>query len=134
MTVLSLITIGYLAFRASSKSPPSALEATYLTLFATVANLLAVGAWARIGRADPAHARSAVRRVFSIGQAWTRTAQGLEQAMASGQPARISQQAKVTLEEVSMATFLVQDAISDWNEVHSEALVEILRGREGFGG
>jgi hypothetical protein len=127
------VTIGYLAFRASSKSPPSAAEATYLTLFATITNLLAVGAWARVGRADPAHARSAVRRLFSIGQALTRTSQALERAIASGTPARVNQQAQVTLEEVSMAIFLVSDSIADWNEVHSEALREVLRDREGFG-
>ena len=74
-----------------------------------------------------------MRRLFSIGQALTRTSQALERAIASGTPARVNQQAQVTLEEVSMAIFLVSDSIADWNEVHSEALREVLRDREGFG-
>lgn len=56
-----------LAYRSQQPVPLTATEAAFLTLSASALNIAAGIGFARIGRADPTLARSAVRRLLNIG-------------------------------------------------------------------
>jgi len=53
----------------SQAVPPTVGESIFLVLLTALFNILGGNAFGRIGRADPKHARSAVRRLVSIGLA-----------------------------------------------------------------
>ena len=57
----------FLAVRSTGKSPPSDAENAALIAIAAGLNIIGASGLTRIGRADPRHARSAVRRLISVG-------------------------------------------------------------------
>jgi hypothetical protein len=108
------------AARAGSQAPPSSSE---FGIYALVSSLLSIfGGWsyARIGRTSPEHARSAVRRLLSIG----RMIRAARDSCSDG-----NQSLPQSLTEVE---WHVKDAMMDWYDVHKEALRDVLNA-EGMG-
>ncbi len=65
---LVLAGIGILVWTAYRSPQPSPNEMAMLALLAAVFNVWGGAEFAKIGRADPKHARSAVRRINNIGR------------------------------------------------------------------
>jgi len=82
LLILSGVGIAALiAYRSGQDEPPSAAESAFLVLASSALSIAGAAMFARIGRADPRHARSAVRRLISIGRDAGLATQQLELAI-----------------------------------------------------
>lgn len=123
--VLLVVGVGlalFVAYRSQGEEPPSAAEAAFLALSSSVLSIFAGSGFARIGRADPTLARSAVRRLFRIGVG---VRDSVERLDSSGHDEPTSAIAE-TVGRLSTLIPVLNDAIQDWNEVHPEALREVM--------
>jgi hypothetical protein len=101
-----------------------------LALFASFFNIWGGAQFARIGKADPKHARSAVRRLYTLGGSLIVASDDLKEAVAAGDDQKVVQCAYVLVSQVEAAQAHLLDAIGDWDDVHPEALREVLRGQQ----
>jgi hypothetical protein len=87
-----------------------------------------LGAWAfsRIGTVSPEHARSSVRRLVTIARTLTARYQTITTVLEGTNDRAKITEASIITAEVSTAILGITDAINDWNEVHPEALAEVL--------
>jgi hypothetical protein len=114
----------YIAIRSGDAVQPKADEYAVL-VFASAALSAAGGAgFARIGRADPRHARSAVRRLITAGRTVRLARQTLEADRDDMLHIRSATDLLATVEAQ------LRDGIRDWNDVHSEALREVVSREE----
>lgn len=124
---LSIVITVYLAARGSSQRPPSPAEAAALTILAGAFQILGAASISKQGRADPGHARSAVRRLLGIGIK-AQKAELLAQSAYEKGNASIRREG---LGQVSVALSYIQEetaaAIEDWNHIHADALRDLLR-------
>lgn len=120
----------WLGIRSASKEPPTLAESSVYVVFASVLQIAGGVTFAKVGRADPTHARSAVRRLHRMAVGAHSARIIVEQA--EGQPAAKQQKA---LGEISVHLSYIEesavDAIEDWNEFHRDALAKILGSGEG---
>lgn len=122
-----LITI-WLGLRSASPKPPSGSESAVLVIFSAALQIAGGATFASVGRADPGHAQSAVRRLIRVGTR-AKESEGLVQhAIEFGN----STAQKRALGQVSVSLSVIQedamDAIADWNYFHTEALKELVEG------
>lgn len=104
--------------RATSvKQPPSEPEAAALVLLSSVFQITGGTLFGRIGRTDANHARSEVRRLITIGRSLGQS-RNLLQSGDSNDLSVDRQLAGVSLQ--------LEDAIRGWNDVHKEALDEVM--------
>lgn len=101
-----------------------------MAFVATVANILGSVAFARIGSVTPQHARSSVRRLLTLARSLATQYTRMNTALAAGNDRTTVTQARIMTAEVETALLTLRDAINDWNEVHGEALTEVLRDVE----
>jgi Co/Zn/Cd efflux system component len=127
LTAVSIAAVVYLAVRSTQSTPPSGTEAAFVTFFAAATNLLGVFAFSRVGTVSPQHARSSVRRLVTIARALTARYQNVSTTLDSGTEREKLIGASVLAAEVGTAILGITDAINDWNDVHPEALAEVLR-------
>ncbi len=88
----------------------------------------------RIGRVQPGHARSAVRRLLRLGGQLESTRNDLIDSMTelshqSGSPLVA---AKPSIARMADFVGTIQDAIADWQDVHPEALRSVLESHEAL--
>jgi hypothetical protein len=136
---LTLFVVGvglavFTAYRAQQPAPLTAAEAAFLTLASSFISIAAGATFARIGRADPTLARSAVRRLLNIGQAINDCTEQLGDKTHGGDAASIREAAISCEARMGMLRREVSAAVQDWNEVHPEALVEVLASVESVRG
>jgi hypothetical protein len=125
-TIVSIAAIVYLAVRSTQKFQPSASEAAFVTLFATVTSLFGTAFFARIGRADPRQARSAVRRLLEIGLPLGKRLQRMDPLMGGGKDAEFIAEARSLAIEVEGALRGLQGSIAEWNSIHRYTLHEVM--------
>lgn len=116
----------FLAVRSADQTPPSAAENAALVAIAAGLNIVGASGLSRIGRADPRHARSAVRRLISVGSTLATAQERLARARRGEDDLR----AAVTTAEAELVSIRphLMDSVRDWNDVHNEALREVAQG------
>lgn len=129
-TALVAAGVGILAWSAFSSPLPNPSQTARLNLLAAVFNVWGGAEFARIGRADSKHARSAVRRLFSVGASLGTANDTLREAVADGEPERVLSESRVMISQVESVQRHLFDAIGDWDDVHTEALSDVLRGQQ----
>jgi len=127
LTGASVVAVVYLAIRSTQPTPQSASEAGAVAFIATVATILGSAAFATIGRVTPQHARSAVRRLLTVAQSLTTRYTRMTTVLGEGNDRSVAVEARIMNAEVESALLTLRDSINDWNEVHGEALAEVLR-------
>lgn len=126
-TAVSIAIVVYLAIRSSQPTPQTATEAGLFAVLAALANILGAIAFARVGTVTPQHARSSVRRLLTVARTLTTRYTSMTRILDSGSDKLAATEARIMTAEVQTAILSLQDAINDWNEVHGEALAEVLR-------
>lgn len=99
-----------------------------MVVVSSVLNVLGGTAFGRIGRVQPGHARSAVRRLLRVGRQVRTGRLDIEDSVSSGQAADLRAallRLDVRLDDLEG---VLKDAIADWNDVHGEALRKVLEG------
>lgn len=126
LLVASLVVTAILAVRSGAAKPPSPLEAWLLALAAATLQISAGFQFARVGRADPAHARSSVRQLQALGlraqEARAIAEKAFEQGTAQGRRDALGQ-LSVYLSEIEEHAVL---AIGAWSDFHSDAVAEMI--------
>jgi hypothetical protein len=117
----------FLGYRSQQKTPPTASEAAFLILATFLLNVAAAGLFSRIGKAEPKHARSAVRRLISIGRAVVLAREALSDGVTSGNAQELRNKVWFAEGLLEPAEQDLLDAIEDWNDIHREALREVRR-------
>ena len=119
------VTVWIGVISSSKTSPPSASELTVLLFVAAALQVWAGATFGRIGHVDPDKAKSAVRRLISIG-----IGIGELRSHLVGSESEPLQQLRVLNARIeqglTILTREVEDAVSDWNDVHAEALQNVL--------
>jgi hypothetical protein len=126
LILLGVMVLAWSAFLRTQSTPLSATEAVLLVVLSSFFNIFGGAAFGRIGRADPKHARSSVRRLLTIGRTLTISEDRLTYAIQSGDPSRINAEASSAAMELRLLREHLADAIRDWNDVHPEALREVI--------
>jgi len=127
LTFIGLLLVGYLAYSSAQPTRQSPTDAAFVALLAALANVLAAFAFARVGTVTPTHARSAVARLLRVARTLTTRYTRMADAIQAGSDKTVAIEARVMNAEVLTAILTLNDAINDWNEVHGEALTEVLR-------
>ena len=126
-TMLIVAGVGILVWTAFRSPQPTPGEIALLDVFASFFNIWGGAQFASIGKADPRHARSAVRRLYTVGTSLTAASDHLEAAIERGDEQQVLERALVMLSQVESARRQLIDAMDDWEDVHSEALREVRR-------
>jgi hypothetical protein len=116
-----------LAYRGSQPSTPTSTEAAFLVLASSALNIAGAALLARIGRADPRHARSALRRLLSVGRDAGKATAELQLAIESEDAEHLRLTAASVHAHLESVQLHLSDAMLDWNDVHREALREVVR-------
>jgi hypothetical protein len=127
--LLAALGIGvgvWAAYHTGSKQPLSSSQAAVLVVVAATLNVAGGIAFGRVGRAQPQHARSAVRQLLTLGRTLRRVTDRLQDSLAAEDQDQIRVAAEVVREGISSVEDQVRNAIKDWNEVHKDALREVL--------
>lgn len=126
LVAASILVTVWLGIRSASKTPPNATESGVLVIFAGVLQIMGGAAYSRVGRADPGHARSSVRRLLQIAARTSQARQQVEAAYDEQGPSK----SKAVLGQVSVHLSYIEDAamlaVEDWNEFHEDALRDIV--------
>lgn len=134
LTLASIGAVVYLAVRSTQKAQPTAAEAGLLTLVATATSLL--GAWflARIGRADPRQARSAVWRLLVIGQTLGKRLHRIDPLMGGGDEDTFVLETRALCVEVAAALPGLEASIGEWNAIHKYTLDDVISEQDQIHG
>lgn len=126
---VALIGLGLLAWAGVlglSKPGPSTPELVVLLVGSAAFQIAGGAIWGRVGHVEPGHAKSAVRRLFRL---WLETAEIRSELQSKNDSADVDLlQISLSRAEVvlGVVTGTIEDAISDWNEVHTDALAETI--------
>src|SRR5437016_50335 len=121
LTLIGLGLVGYLAYASAQPTRQAPTDAALVAILAALANVLAAFAFARVGTVTPSHARSAVARLLRVARTLTTRYTRMTEAIQNGTDRAVATEARVMNAEVLTAILTLDDAISDWNEVHGEA-------------
>jgi hypothetical protein len=122
----------FLGYRSQSDKPPSSSEAAFLVLAASLLGIASTGLFTKVGRADPSHAKSAVRRLLSTGQSLEVAVHELDRALADDTQPVLHDSVVSARAQLRTIQRPLVDAIQDWNDIHREALAEVLEGQRGI--
>ena len=128
-TMLIVAGVGILVWTAFRSPQPTPGEMALLALFASFFNIWGGAQFASIGKADAKHARSAVRRLYTVGRSLHAASGDLRTSLSSDDHQTVVECARVLLSQVDSAEAHLFDAIGDWDDVHREALREVLQAQ-----
>ena len=122
----------YLAYLgAEADKPPSRYEVLVLSGIAIVAQIVASFMWSRVGRADPSHARSSVRRLMQVHSRSDQARVRVERAFDLDISAREAHaELGVASAELSFIAENALLAVEDWKEFHGPALRDLFEGQD----
>lgn len=134
LIVASVAVTIWLGVRSTSKAPPTPSENAVLVILAGVLQIGGGATIAKVGRADPSHARSSVRRLLQIAR---RTSEARKQVEAAyDEQAHVK--SRPLLGQVSVHLSYIEDAavlaVEDWTEFHRDALRDIVEAEAGTEG
>ena len=131
LALVNLAAVLYLAYRSTQPTkPPSTEQVVAITLIALLGNLASGYAFSRIGHVNADYARASVRRLVTIARELTARHEAMGVAIRGGPDRAILIEARVIHASVEGAIHGLTDAMEDWNEVHREALREVLSDGE----
>jgi hypothetical protein len=131
LALAGLAVAAWAALRgADTGEPPTATETVALVVLAAVLQISGGAFFARRGRVEPEVARSAVRRIFSAGLAVQQLREECVVAEEANDVASYRRAVVRTSSTLAFVTRQLEDAISDWNDVHLDALAEVLEQQE----
>jgi hypothetical protein len=113
---------------SSITSPPSRPELGILLASAAVLQVWAGTTFGKIGRVDAEKAKSAVRRLYALGLSTQALRTELRSSIHSDDPTRHRDSVIRADEGLSNLQIHLSDAISDWTDVHEEALEATIEG------
>lgn len=124
----SIVVTVVLGIRGTSNRPPAGVDNVLLLLFAAVLQITAGGVLANDKRVNPAHARSAQRRVNSIimtARKWEREAEAILIKLDNNQRSKQDiQTMQITLDRLRNAlgeiSKVALDALLDWQEFDTQ--------------
>jgi hypothetical protein len=119
----------FIAYRSGAEEPVTRAESASLVVAASALNVAGAALFARIGRADPKHARSAVRRLLTVGRMLGETQVRIEDE-TSQERGTSKEFIEAVHTELEYSKRHLRDAIDDWNDIHREALREVLAEQE----
>ena len=128
-TILILLGLAIAVWGAYLTPQPPPGQLAFLQLLASAFNILGAVQFARIGKADPKHARSAVRRLYTVGVSLTVASEGLKSALETQDRQKTAECVQVILSQVEAAQRHLIDAVTDWEDVHPQALREVRRAQ-----
>jgi hypothetical protein len=128
--LVSIAAVVYLAVRSTQTTQPAWPEAALFTLVATGTSLLGTWSFARIGRAEPRQANSAVRRLLEIGQPLGQRLQRIEPLMDGSNDAALLLEARSLAVEVEAALRGLEGSIAEWNAIHPHTLADVMAEQE----
>jgi hypothetical protein len=120
------------AAQSSKTKPPTFAEVAVLLAGSAALNIAGGAYFGRIGRVQPGHARSAVRRLLRLGGQLASTRTDLIHSMTeisdgSGLPLAAASSSIARMADLAGT---IQDAIADWQDVHPEALRSVLESQQ----
>jgi Co/Zn/Cd efflux system component len=131
LALINLGAVAYLAYKSTQPAaPPSVEQVVAITLIAFLANVISAFAFSRIGHVNADFARSSVRRLVTIARELRNRHEAMAAAIQGGTDRVILIEARVMHASVEGAIHGLTDAVEDWNEVHREALREVLSDGE----
>lgn len=116
----------YGVISTSMSAPPSTAETVVLITAASALQIWAGVTFGRVGHVDAEKAKSAVRRLITIGRTSAELRAEFEYAVGSGLVADFRNAAVRGDEGLRSLTRTIEDSISDWTDIHSEALSEVI--------
>jgi hypothetical protein len=123
----------YLGVLQGATHPPSRATSALLVVLAGIFQFAGAAQFQKIGKADPALARAAVRRIIKM-TARTREVRKLTELTYDVGTAAESKKALGRISvELSWLEEGLLSAIDDWNEFHYIALRELIEGIEDDG-
>lgn len=122
LVIAGVLMLIWIVVRADDITPPSAQDYGLVVFFASAFNIAGGYTYSRIGRANPSHARSAVRRLISVVGNITDARQVLISDSDAGTDVRVG----IAAAWLAATTPHLENAIEDWIEVHPEALEEVM--------
>lgn len=128
-SVIVLLGIAILVWSgvlAASKPAPSRPELTVLLAASAVLQIWGGATFGKTGRVDPEKAKSAVRRLYTLGTTTRDLRIELESSILSNDPDRHRDSVIRADEAIRSLGFHLTDAISDWTDIHAEALQETI--------
>jgi len=128
-TMLVVAGVGILVWTAYRTPQPTPGELALLALLASMFNIWGGAQFASIGKADAKHARSAVRRLYTLGRSLDVASGDLRASLSTEDHQTVVECARVLVSQVDAAQAHLIDAIGDWDDVHREALREVRRAQ-----
>jgi hypothetical protein len=129
----ALVVVGfgltvYLGVMQGSSAPPSRSTSALLVVLAGVFQFAGAAKFLRIGRADPALARAAVRRIIKMTARTREARKVVELTYDVGSPVECKKLMGRVSVELSWLEEGLVDAMDDWYEFHETALRELVEG------
>lgn len=125
LSLLALVVLGLFSYY-SAKRQLTGVDTTLFAVVTAVLGIAGAAAAGRVGRVDPSKARSAVRRLLTLGRTQGEDSLLLAEALESGDPIKLDRDARRVSANLLTGFRNLEDAIEDWNDVHPEALREVL--------
>jgi hypothetical protein len=122
LVCVGLALAAWIGARSNDPKPPSFSETAVITLASSALSIAGGAAYGRIGRIEPGHARSAVRRLFRLG----RDVRGMRAEAIACEPFKSEEMLAHVISRLEGIEGVVVDAIADWNDVHPEALTQVM--------
>jgi hypothetical protein len=126
LIALGIAIGGWITAKSSTKTPPNFGEAAVLVVAAAALNLLGGALLGRIGRVQPGHARSAVRRLLRAGRSVRGARFEITEAIDSRDAMQMFTSLARTDARLEDLEGVLADSIADWNDVHPEALRSVM--------
>jgi hypothetical protein len=133
--VIVSVGIGFLVWAGWLSSQPNRTPSTpeLITILGAAAALQIFGSatFGKVGHVDAEKAKSAVRRLITLGLLTARLRAELESSIESDDPTRIRDSVIRADEGFTALGTHLTDAIADWTDIHAEALEETIASLEG---
>jgi len=115
---------------SSVEHPPSTSDIVILLAGSTTLQIVAGITFGRVGHVDVEKAKSAVRRLVSIGKSSAELREQMISALIKGSPDLLHDAVVRGDEGLKLITQNIADSVEDWIDVHSSALTKLLAEAE----
>lgn len=138
--LLLVLGVGFAVFTAvrtavdpQSAGAPTQTEIVLLILVATVLQVGGGATFGRAGNVDPEKARASVRRLVTIGFDLQAMIISIEHGLETDTAGELRRSGITVDHGLRSAARHLEDSIKDWEDVHEEALAEVLEERTNSG-
>ncbi len=123
----------YVGVEGSHKAPPTGSALAAILAVAALFQIMGGAAFGRIGHVDEQKAKSAVRTLVLLGLNTASLAESLAGAAQGDDSEHLVRAALATAGQLALMGSFLENATQDWNDVHPEALVDVLADRATIG-